>query len=295
MRKKAAKKSISRNPSRPAKKMAKRTVKKLVRRRRAKSAAFSDGSPRPPRGTLFGGSEDSGGHRLQKVLAAAGYGSRRQCEDLIVTGRVEVDRQTVTELGVKVDPLKQEIRVDGESLPRAKPVYVALFKPKGYLCTNADQQGRKRAIDLIPREFGRLFPVGRLDMHSEGLLLLTNDGKLSEKLTHPRFGVEKVYRVLVAGLVTHEDLDRLRGGVYIAEGLVKPDNVILKKTIKQSSVLDITLSEGKNREIRRMLAHLGHKVMQLIRISIGPIKIGKMAPGEWRKLTPEEVRRLYES
>lgn len=233
------------------------------------------------------------GERLQKILAAAGFGSRRSCEELIVTGRVEIDRKTVTELGTKVDPARHEIRVDGEALPKIKRTYILLFKPKGYLCTHADQQGRKRAIDLLPPELGRLFPVGRLDMHSEGLLLLTNDGTLTEQLTHPRFGVRKVYRVLVAGAVDHETLQKIREGVHLAEGFVRPEKVVLKSHYKQGTVLDITLAEGKNREIRRMLARLEHKVLQLIRIAIGPIKTGKMLPGEWRPLSTQEVRMLY--
>lgn len=233
--------------------------------------------------------------RLQRVLANAGFGSRRQCEDLITDGRVEVDGRTVTELGTRVDPKKQTVRVDGETLRPSKSVYIALFKPKGVLCTSRDQQGRTRAVDLVPRELGRLFPVGRLDMHSEGLLLLTNDGDLTERLTHPKYGVQKVYRVLVAGVLDAAALARLRRGVRLAEGIAKPDRVVLKSHHKQSTVLDITLSEGKNREIRRMLATLGHKVMQLIRISVGPIKLGDMLPGDWRKLTAAEIRQLKEA
>ncbi|MDR0390884.1 MAG: rRNA pseudouridine synthase [Planctomycetaceae bacterium] len=231
-------------------------------------------------------------HRLQKVLAAAGFGSRRQCELLIEQGRVEVDGE-VAQLGMKVDRLVSEIKVDGERLRRVKPVYIALFKPKGYLCTNNDLRGRPRAIDLVSGNFGRLFLVGRLDMDSEGLILLTNDGALAERLTHPRYEVPKVYRVQVAGEVTRETTEKLREGVHFAEGFAKVTDVIIKGRRKNSTILDLTLSEGKNREVRRLLAKLGHKVQLLIRISVGEIKLGKMLPGDWRHLTKQEINKLY--
>ena len=233
------------------------------------------------------------GHRLQKVLAAAGYGSRRKCEELIADGRVEVDGVVVTELGVRVFPREQRIRVDGEALPKAKPIYLALNKPKNTLCTNSDPQGRRRVLDFIPEQFGRLFPVGRLDQNSEGLIILTNDGALAERLTHPRFEAPKKYKVQVAGLVDYELARDLKRGVHIAEGIVQADDVVIKSRHKMSSVLEITLTEGKNREIRRMLARLGHKVMQLQRVQVGSIKLGKMAPGEFRRLNPKEVAELY--
>ncbi|MDR3108931.1 MAG: rRNA pseudouridine synthase [Planctomycetaceae bacterium] len=232
--------------------------------------------------------------RLQKVLASAGFGSRRACEELITAGRVEIDKQIVTELGVRVDVATQHVRVDGQSIRPKKRVYIALYKPKGFLCTHADQQGRKRAVDLLPENLGQVFPVGRLDMNSEGLLLLTNDGELGERLTHPRYGVKKLYRVLVAGVVTNEELAKLRRGIRVSEGILSVDSIIVKSVHKLSTVLDITLSEGRNREIRRMLAATGHKVMQLVRMSIGQIKLGKMVPGEWRHLSTSEVRQLFE-
>ncbi|MDR1484734.1 MAG: pseudouridine synthase [Planctomycetaceae bacterium] len=231
-------------------------------------------------------------HRLQKVLAAAGFGSRRQCENLIEQGRVEVDG-VIAKLGGKVDRFNSEIKVDGERLKRVKPVYIALFKPKGYLCTDNDLRGRPRAIDLVSGNFGRLFLVGRLDMDSEGLILLTNDGALAERLTHPRYEVPKVYRVQVAGEVTNETANKLREGVYFAEGFAKVTDVMIKGRRKNSTILDLTLSEGKNREVRRLLAKLGHKVQLLIRISVGEIKLGNMLPGDWRQLTKQEVNKLY--
>ena len=233
------------------------------------------------------------GHRLQKILAAAGFGSRRECEELITDGRVDIDGRTVTELGVKADPLTQRIRVDGEALPKMRPVYLAVHKPKGFLCTHRDQEGRRRVIDLIPPSFGRVFPIGRLDLHSEGLILLTNDGALAEHLAHPRYEVAKKYQVQVAGLVDPDLVRQLKKGIHIAEGVVQADDVCVKSRHKLSSVLEIILKEGKNREIRRMLARLGHKVMSLRRVAIGPIKLGDMPAGAFRPLSKQEVASLY--
>jgi len=233
------------------------------------------------------------GHRLQKVLAAAGFGSRRECEELITAGRVEIDRQTVTELGVRVFPMTQEIRVDGEVLKKNRPVYLALNKPAGYVCTNWDPDHRPRAGDLIQEKMGRLFSVGRLDLESEGLLLMTNDGALTERLTHPKYEVAKCYRVQVAGLVESSIVAKLKKGVYFAEGHAHASNVTIKGTHKNSSILEIELKEGKNREIRRLLARLGHKVLCLQRIAVGPVRLGKLLPGEYRILTSAEVDALY--
>ncbi|MCL2346905.1 MAG: rRNA pseudouridine synthase [Planctomycetaceae bacterium] len=233
------------------------------------------------------------GYRLQKVLAAAGFGSRRECEELITSGRVEVDRKPVTELGVRVSPTTQEIRVDGETLKKTKPVYLAVYKPKGYVCSHWDPEHRLRAIDLVPEKLGRLFSIGRLDLESEGLLLMTNDGALTERLTHPKYEVPKRYKVQVAGLVDHTIVAQLKKGAYFAEGHAQASNVVVKGTHKNSSILEIELKEGKNREIRRLLARLGHKVMALQRISVGSVRLGKMLPGEYRPLTSDEVDALY--
>ena len=238
---------------------------------------------------------DSSTHRLQKILAAAGFGSRRECEELITSGRVEVDGEIVTELGVRADPQNQRIRVDGEARPKTRPVYLAVNKPKGYLCTHRDQQGRKRVIDLVPPSFGRVFPIGRLDLHSEGLILLTNDGALSERLAHPRYEVPKKYLVQVAGLVENDLILQLKKGIHIAEGVVQADDVVIKSRHKLSSVLEVVLREGKNREIRRMMARIGHKVLSLKRVAIGSVKLGKMPTGAYRLLTKEEVAALDQS
>jgi len=232
------------------------------------------------------------GERLQKVLAAAGIDSRRQCEALILAGRVEVDGKAVTKLGTRVDPTQQEIRVDGSPLPDVRPVYYMLNKPPGVVSTNRDPGGRTRVIDLIDAEHSHLFPVGRLDASSEGLILVTNDGELANLLTHPRYGIEKTYQVQVAGLMGQGDLVKMRRGMYLAEAKVRPVRVRITSRHKQSTLLEIVLDEGRNREIRRLLARLEHKVMKLRRVAIGPLRLGKLLPGESRRLKRDEVRAL---
>ena len=234
----------------------------------------------------------AGGERLQKVLAAAGVGSRRQCEELITAGRVEVDRQVVTELGTKADPSRQEIRLDGVPLNQAKPIYYAVNKPPGVVSTNRDPSGRPRVVDLVPSGGMRLFAIGRLDLSSEGLILLTNDGELANRLTHPRYGVPKTYRVQVAGRPTQEVLARLRRGVRLAEGLARVDQLRVKSRQKESTILEMVLREGRNREIRRVLARVGHKVLRLVRTAVGPVRLGSLPPGGFRRLTGKELEGL---
>jgi 23S rRNA pseudouridine2605 synthase len=225
------------------------------------------------------------------VLAAAGLGSRRACEELITAGRVEVDRAVVSELGARVDSRSQEIRVDGERLPDTKRVVYLLHKPVGAVTTNFDPAGRPRVVDLVPGE-RRLFAVGRLDRMSEGLILVTNDGELANLLAHPRYGVEKKYLVQVAGVPAPELLDKIRQGVRLAEGEVHAKRVSIRSQHKQSAVLEMVLDEGKNREIRRMLARLGHKVHQLKRVAVGGLTLGNLLPGQWRQLAWSEVETL---
>lgn len=230
--------------------------------------------------------------RINKVLAAAGLGSRRQVEELVLQGRVEINGQTVTDLASRVDPQTAKIKVDGEFLKRPKLVYYALNKPKGILSTNHDPSGRPRVVDFVPDRH-RVFSVGRLDQHSEGLMLLTNDGSLAQRLAHPRFRVQKTYFVVVAGTMTPEELERLRKGVYLAEGVARIDGARIRKTRKSCTELEILLSEGKNREIRRILARAGHKVVLLRRISIGPLRLGDLPVGAARELATREVQALY--
>lgn len=229
--------------------------------------------------------------RLQKVLASCGLGSRRGCEELIEQGRVQVDRQTVTVLGTRVDPDNQEIRVDGTVVRPAGRIYYLLNKPPGVLSTNKDPQGRARVIDIIPTE-ERLFTVGRLDRMSEGLILVTNDGELANQLAHPRYGVTKTYRVTVAGTPTGAALKQVRKGVYLDDGLAQVDALRVKRRLARSTEMEMVLSEGRNREIRRVLARIGHKVLKLKRIALGPLRLGKLQPGDYRELTSAEVRRL---
>jgi 23S rRNA pseudouridine2605 synthase len=234
---------------------------------------------------------DDGLERLQKVLASAGLGSRRNCEELITTGRVEVDRQVVTQLGTRIDPLKSEVRVDGEKLPNPKRVVYMLNKPVGVVTTNFDPAGRPRVVDLVPAE-QRLFAIGRLDRMSEGLILVTNDGPLANLLSHPRYGVEKKYLVQVAGVPSQELLDKIRRGITLAEGKVHAKRVEIRSQHKLSAVLEMILDEGKNREIRRMLARLGHKVHQLKRVGVGKLSLGNLLPSQWRPLSWNEIEAL---
>ncbi|QEG43562.1 pseudouridine synthase [Roseimaritima ulvae] len=236
------------------------------------------------------GSAD-GKQRLQRVLAAAGLGSRRQCEEYITAGRVEVDGQIVDRLGATVDPKASKIFVDGTRLHLPKPVYFVLHKPVGVVTTNRDPMGRPRVIDLIPPEH-RVFPVGRLDRNSEGLILMTNDGALADQLTHPRYGVLKVYHVTVAGQVTPEAMRKMREGIYIAEGRVSVDGAKIRKARSRATDMEISLREGKNREIRRILARLGHKVQHLRRVAIGPLRLGQLPSGAYRQLGYEEIKKL---
>lgn len=236
-------------------------------------------------------SSNSTPERLQKILAAAGFGSRRDCESLITEGRVEVDGKTILELGTKVDANQQKIFVDGERIKIARKEYFLVNKPVGVLSTNWDPSGRTRVIDLIPTG-QRVFTVGRLDKASEGMMIVTNDGELAQRLTHPRFGVEKIYEVVVAGHPTADILRQLTTGVRLAEGWVRAKRVRSRRRLKQTTVLEIVLSEGKNREIRRLMAKLEHKVIRLKRIAIGRIRLGEMATGECRPLTRDEIKEL---
>lgn len=231
--------------------------------------------------------------RINKVLAHAGFGSRRHVEDLIRAGRVSINGRTIRELGTRVEE-GQKITVDGVPVKEEKLAYYLVHKPKGYLSTNYDPAGRPRVIDLVPQISQRVYTVGRLDEASEGLILLTNDGELANRLMHPRFGVEKTYLVQVAGFPTAADINQLLEGIWISEGRVRAKKVRRLKSQKASTWLRIVLDEGKNREIRRMLARLQHKVLALRRVAIGPVKIGALTPGKSRRLRHEELQALQE-
>jgi 23S rRNA pseudouridine2605 synthase len=232
--------------------------------------------------------------RLHKVLAHAGVGSRRQCEELIAAGRVAVDGRQVRELGIKVAP-DQKITVDGQPVRAERHVYWLVNKPRGYLCTNRDPARRPLVLDLVPQVSQRVYTVGRLDESSEGLLLLTNDGDLAFRLMHPRFGVDKTYLVQVAGHPTPEDLRQLLKGVWLSDGHVKARQVKRLKSHGDSTWLRIVLAEGKNREIRRMLARLGHKVLHLRRVALGPLQLKSLPIGKSRQLTGDELAELQKA
>jgi 23S rRNA pseudouridine2605 synthase len=252
--------------------------------------ARAPSKPKAPTGDAH--ASTASGERLQKVLAQAGIASRRECEELIREGRVEVDRKVVTELGTRVDPLKQEIRLDGEALTQSKLVYFAINKPTGIVSTSSDPAGRPRVIDLLPPNIPRVFCVGRLDVSSEGLILATNDGELTNGLTHPRHGVEKIYHVQVAGEVGEDVIAKLKRGVHLAEGFAHVKHVRIKSKRKRSSILEMILDEGRNREVRRLLARVGHKVQQLKRIAVGPVRLADLPTGAVRPLTNKEVQSL---
>lgn len=253
-------------------------------------------SSRPPESDSFGNndSSDEAGslERLQKVLASAGIGSRRHCEDYIRDGRVTVDGKTVTELGMKVDPEAEKVCVDGERIKFQKKQYFLVNKPIGVVCTNADPQGRPRVVDLLPPYFGRLFSVGRLDESSEGLLLVTNDGELAHALAHPKFQVERVYRCIIAGLPNEETFTALRQGLHFTEGKFRMRDVRRIKANGKSTLVEVILTEGQNREVRRLFSRVGHKVLKLKRTAFGPLKIGDLESAAYRPLSPSEVRVL---
>lgn len=230
--------------------------------------------------------------RLQVLLARCGLGSRRACEDFITTGRVSVDGEIVTQLGAKVDATRQKVEVDGESIRPDRAVCYMVNKPKGMLCTNSDPAGRARVVDLFPTSAGRLFPVGRLDENSVGLLLVTNDGDLGHQLAHPRFKVPKIYEVQVAGRPKREVMQQLRQGMYFSDGRFKVDNAKITGSRGKSTILEVTLSEGRNREIRRLFSRVGHKVMKLERVAFGPLRLRGVAVGKFRQLSREEMKLL---
>ena len=236
--------------------------------------------------------------RLQKVLAHAGVASRRACEKIITQGRVTVNGQVTTELGTKVDPRQDVITVDGKRLSKQaeKHVYLLLNKPAGVLSAAKDEQrGRKTVVDLVDVK-ERVYPVGRLDLNSEGLILLTNDGDLAEKLMHPRFHVEKEYQVLVKGHPSTETLIQWRrGGIEVDGKPTAPAAVERLNVEGENFWLKIILTEGRKRQIREIAKTLKHPVIRLERVRMGPIKIGNIKSGRWRQLTPDEVQRLKRS
>jgi pseudouridine synthase len=235
-----------------------------------------------------------GGIRLQKVLAAAGVGSRRHCEELIGAGRVEVDGETVRRFGARVDPQQQVIRVDGKRIPsREDVVYLALNKPTGVLTTMSDNRGRPTIADFLTGRTERLYHVGRLDYDTEGLMLLTNDGELAHRLAHPRFGVPKTYLADIAGPIPRDLGRRLLTGIDLEDGVASADRFRIVERTASRALAEITLHEGRKHIVRRLLAAAGHPVGRLVRTRVGPVSLGSLRSGTTRALTTEEIGDLY--
>jgi 23S rRNA pseudouridine2605 synthase len=234
------------------------------------------------------------GVRLQKLLAGAGWGSRRTCERLIAEGRVEVDGQVVTELGVRVDPATQVVHVDGSRVVLDESrVYLAFNKPLGVVSTMSDERGRPSISDYLGNREQRLFHVGRLDADTEGLLLLTNDGELAHRLQHPSYGVAKTYVAQVPGPVPRDLGRRLRAGVDLEDGPVRVDSFRLVDSLPGRAIVELVLHEGRKHIVRRLLDAVGHPVLALARVQVGPVRLGELRPGRTRSLTKEEVGALY--
>ena len=231
--------------------------------------------------------------RLQKIIATAGIASRRHAEVMIQEGRVSVNNIVIKELGSKADTAQDIIRVDGKLISTEHAnIYIMLHKPAGFVTTLSDPEGRPTVVDLITDVQERVYPVGRLDYDSEGLLLLTNDGEFSQKIQHPRFQIPKVYRIKVQGRLSREEVKQLANGVKLTDGLFKPENLHIDKFNDKSTWLKLTIREGKNRVIRRGLEAAGYRVARLMRESIGSLTLGDLKEGSWRHLKKKEVSEL---
>ena len=256
-------------------------------------------TPDPDLEEDYGDERDSltdvpGGVRLQKVLAEAGIGSRRHCEELIGAGRVEVDGQTVRRFGARVDPEHQVIRVDGKRIPaRSGLVYLAFNKPPKVLTAMSDPRGRKTVSDFLGDRTERLFHIGRLDYDTEGLMLLTNDGELAHRLAHPSFEVAKTYLAEVTGPVPKDLGRRLQTGIELGDGVAAADRFRVVDRSGNRALVEITLHEGRKHIVRRMLAATGHPVTRLVRTDVGPIRLGNLKPGASRDLSTREIGELY--
>jgi 23S rRNA pseudouridine2605 synthase len=232
--------------------------------------------------------------RLQKFLAEAGVASRRHCEQLIQQGKVVVNGQPVCILGTKIDPDRDSVTVDGQPVAVERKVYIALHKPAGVLCTNRDTHGRTRAVDLLPQSLPRLYTVGRLDRDTEGLVFLTNDGTFSLRLTHPRYKMRKTYLVEVEGELKSAEIARLLKGVRSEGELLRADEIFDVRAQTHATELRLVLSQGRKRQIRRMMAIVGHPARRLVRLAIGPVELGNLRNSQWRHLTHEEIQQLMQ-
>jgi len=233
--------------------------------------------------------------RLHKVLANSGVASRRACELLISAGQVTVDGKVVTEMGFKVDPAKNKIMFGGQRIKPPRPITLILNKPNKTVTTTKDEAGRRTVMQYVQHIKERVYPVGRLDWDSEGLLVMTNDGDLANLLTHPRYGVARTYHVVVRGELKPEVLERMQKGVWLSEGKTGPIKILIKKRDRESAVVEVTVHEGMNREVRRVFARFGLKVKHLKRLRVGPLVLGHLPTGAIRLLTPQEVESLRAS
>ncbi len=231
--------------------------------------------------------------RLQKIISAAGIASRRHGEELIRAGRVSVNGEVVTELGSKADPARDVIRVDGKTISAAKNLlYIALHKPAEYVTTMSDPQKRPTVADLVGDVPERVYPVGRLDYGTSGLLLMTNDGIFAQKMQHPRFQIPKTYRVKITGRLNREDLKKLAAGIKLSDTVFKPESLTIEKINERSTWVRLTLREGKNRIIRRGFEAAGRRVARLVRESVGDVDLTGLEEGTWRELTSREIKQL---
>jgi len=231
--------------------------------------------------------------RLQKILARIGVAPRRKAETLIAAGRVSVNGKIVQTLGTKADARHDQIRLDGKLIPAdTERVYMVLHKPRGYVTTLHDPQGRPIVTDLIAGIGVRVFPVGRLDYDSEGLLFLTNDGEFAQRVLHPRYGITKTYNVKIQGHLDRDALRSLQAGLDLSDGRFEPLQVVVNKVNPKSTWVTISIHEGRNRLIRHAFASMGHLVRRLIRVSVGDVFLGSLRVGTWRNMTPQEVERL---
>lgn len=233
--------------------------------------------------------------RLHKVMAGAGVASRRRCEELIASSQVKVNGKVITEPGVKVDPARVKIQVSGETLDLSPArQYILMYKPRGYITTLSDEKGRKKVTDLLKENTGRVYPVGRLDYDSEGLLLLTNDGDLTYALTHPKHEIPKTYLVRVTGVPEMGKLKDMEKGLPLEDGLTAPAKVRLKGQREGNALLEITIFEGRKHQVKRMCEYIGSPVIRLKRSKFGDLKIEDMRPGDYRHLTVDELKVLKE-
>jgi 23S rRNA pseudouridine2605 synthase/16S rRNA pseudouridine516 synthase len=231
--------------------------------------------------------------RIQKILAKAGIASRREAERMVMEGRVAVNGKVIDALGLKVDPLRDSIKVDGKRITGfGTKITLLLNKPRGYLSTVKDPKGRPTVMDLLRNVRGRLYPVGRLDLDAEGLLLLTNDGELANVLTHPKYSIPRTYLVKVAGVPDEKRLARLVRGVMLEDGKAKVSSVQILRHKEKNSWIQVVVTEGRNRLVKRMFSAIGHSVLKLKRVQVGPIQLGDLPFGQFRHLTPDEIEKL---